>query len=196
VIPAQRADAGRPGHSAIDGLMRLVWEDAESHLRSLGEWLRAYQRVTHYLRALNVWEPPPHLLARTVLERAVRRAAGDGPSRVPLWLAMEEMHALLGEQDGASQDARDARAILQDSACWRTGAWLMDGGKHIAVEHAAGAARLLIERPVALAPVPIAAPSPMVPQPLDLYPLRRLLRALTDKVLRLRFGLPWKRRHA
>ncbi len=52
----------------------FLFDDAV--LRSMGEWLSTYQRVTHYFRALDVWQPPPHLLALVVLERALSKADG------------------------------------------------------------------------------------------------------------------------
>jgi hypothetical protein len=193
VIPAQAPAGDRPGHSAVDVFPRWLTrgEGGESFL-ALGEWLSAYQRVTHYLRVLNVWEPPPHLLARAVLERAVRRAGGDH-AMMPVGLAMEELHALLREQDGASQDPY---VVLTDSAGWRTGAWLAAGWKRITVSPDTGGAQTLSERAEGQRPLLAPSPAAMVPQPFDLYSARRLLRACADKIQRLRFGIRWKRRHA
>ena len=197
MTPAHPPAGGRAGHSRVDVFPRwLAREDSEVSCQALGEWFCAYQRVTHYLRVLNVWEPPPHLLARTILERAVGRAGGDHTVMVPVWLAMEELHALLREQEGATQDSHDPVAILTGSASWRTGAWLVPGGKRIAVGHDTGGRETLTERPEGQRPLLAPSPASMVPQPFDLYSARRLLRACTDRIQRLRFGLRWKRRHA
>lgn len=92
---------GHDDGGAVDVLLRyLVREDDDPLARSLGEWLRAYQRVTHYFRALDVWSPPPHLLAWAVLERAMRRTAG-AHGVAPTRLAMDEVQAMLREQGAA-----------------------------------------------------------------------------------------------
>ena len=197
LTPAHSPAGGRAGHSPVDVLPRwLARGDNEESFQALGEWLCAYQRVTHYLRVLNVWEPPPHLLARTILERAMRRAGGDHTVMVPVWLAMEELHALLREQDGATQDGHDPLVILTGSASWRTGAWLAPGGKRIAIGHDPSGGETPAERPEGQRPLLAPSPASMVPQPFDLYSARRLLRACADRIQRLRFGLRWKRRHA
>jgi hypothetical protein len=197
VTPAQPPAGGQPALPAVDAFPRwLVREDSGESFRALGEWLCAYQRVTHYLRVLNVWDPPPHLLARTVLERAVRRAGGDRAVMVPVGLAMEELHMLLQEQDGDRRDTQDPYVILTGSASWRTGAWLAADGKRIAVRADTAGAETLTERAEGQRPLLAPSPASMVPQPFDLYSARRLLRACADKVQRLRLGIRWKRRHA
>jgi hypothetical protein len=197
VTPVQPSAGDRSGHPAVDVFPRwLARGDSAESFGALGEWLSAYQRVTHYLRVLNVWEPPPHLLARTVLERAVRRAGGEPAVMVPVGLAMEELHALLREQDGAWQNSHDPYVILTGSASWRTGAWLAAGGKRIAVRPGTAGAETLTEGPEGQRPLLAPSPASMVPQPLDLYSARRLLRACADRIQRLRFGIRWKRHHA
>ena len=197
VTPARPPAGDRPGLLGVDVFPRwLARGDSGESFRALGEWLSAYQRVTHYLRVLNVWEPPPHLLARTVLERAVRRAGADHAVMVPVGLAMEELHALLWEQEGTSQNSHDPYVVLTGSASWRTGAWLAAGGKRIAVRPDSGGAETLTERPEGQRPLLAPSPASMVPQPFELYSARRLLRACADRIQRLRFGIRWKRRHA
>ena len=188
---------GRSGYSAVDVLPRcLAGRDSGESLRALGDWLSAYQRVTHYLRVLNVCEPPPHLLARTVLERAMRRIGGGRAVIVPVWLAMEELHALLREQDGASPDGHDLHAILTGSASWRTGAWIAVGEKRIAAGPDTGGAENITDRPEGQKPLLTPSPASMVAEPFELYSARRLVQACVDRALRLRFGIRWKRRHA
>ena len=197
VTPARPPAGDRPGLLGVDVFPRwLARGDSGESFRALGEWLSAYQRVTHYLRVLNVWEPPPHLLARTVLERAVRRAGGEHAVMVPVGLAMEELHALLREQDGAWQNSHDPYVILTGSASWRTSAWLAVGGKRIAVRPDIAGAETLTQRPDGQWPLLAPLPASMVPQPFELYSARRLLRACADRIQRLRFGIRWKRRHA
>jgi hypothetical protein len=182
--------------AAIDLLPQLLArEDTGTFLRSLGEWLSAYQRVTHYFRALDVWQPPPHLLAWVVLERAVSRTTGDHDTP-PLRLAMEEVHALLREQGGVLHDLPGASRPWYGSVWWRICSWLARDGRHITVQHDTGTALRLMRHPERLMAVPAPAPAPMVPQPLDLSPLRRLRNGLAAGTRHVRFGPRWRRRHA
>ena len=81
--------------TAIDVLLEwLVPRGDERLRRSIGEWLCAYQRLTHYCRALDIWSPPPHLLAWSVIERAVNRTSSDREV-APVRLALEELQAVL-----------------------------------------------------------------------------------------------------
>ena len=155
-------------------------------LKSFGEWLIAYQRVTHYFRTLHVWQPPPHLLALTVLERALSKADGDH-GLTPLRLAMDEVHTLLGQQASVSHDPDAASLNWRGSVCWRIGSWLADGAKQDGFRDPSEIYRLR--------PVPADAPGPMVPQPLEASPLTRAVRELTTGI-RLRLGAGWRRRHA
>ena len=160
-------------------------------LQSIGEWLSAYQRVTQYFRALDVWQPPPHLLALAILERALSKADG-GHGLTPLRLAMDEVHTLLGQQfseshDPASHDPAGAGLDWRGSVCWRIGSWLADGANPDALRDPSEIFRLR--------PVPADAPGPMVPQPLEASPLTRAARALTTGI-RVRLGAGSLRRHA
>jgi hypothetical protein len=151
-------------------------------LQSIGEWWKAYQRVTHYFRALDIWQPPPHLLALAVLERALRKADRDhGPT--PLRLAMDEVHALLGQQVPGPQGAAGASPDLRGSVCWRFGSSFADGAGRNALRDAREIDRLR--------PVPDDVPGPMVPQPLEPSVLMRAVRALTTGI-RLRLGIGWR----
>jgi hypothetical protein len=152
----------------------------------MGEWFSTYQRVTHYFRALEIWQPPPHLLALVVLDRALSKADG-GHGVTPLRVAMDEVHALLGQQASLTHGPAGADVDLFGSVCWRFGVRLTDGGKRDVLGDAGEASRLR--------PVPPAAPGPMVPQPLEASPLARAARALTAGI-RLRLGAGWRRRHA
>jgi hypothetical protein len=163
-----------------------VCDDAGVVLQSIGDWLSAYQRVTHYLRALDVWQPPPHLLALAVLERALSKADGDR-GVPPLRLAMDEVHTLLGQQVSVSHDPAGAGLDWRGSVCWRIGSWLADGAKHEALRDPSEIYRLR--------PVPAEAPGPMVPQPFEASPLTRAVRALTTGI-RVRVEAAWLRRHA
>ncbi len=155
-------------------------------VQSIGEWVNAYQRVTHYFRALDVWQPPPHLLALAVLERALSKAGGDhGPP--PLRLAMDEVHTLLGQQVPGPQGQAGASLDLRGSVCWRVGVSLADGAGRDALRDASEIHHLR--------PVPDNVPGPMVPQPLEPSVFTRAVRALTTGV-RLRLGAGWRRRHA
>lgn len=155
-------------------------------LQSIGDWLTAYQRVTHYFRTLDVWQPPPHLLALAVLERALSKADGDrGPTL--LRLAMDEVHTLLGQQVSTSHDPAGAGLDWRGSVCWRIGSWLADGAKHDALRDPSEIYRLR--------PVPAEVPGPMVPQRLEASPLTRAVRALTTGI-RVRLEAAWLRRHA
>ncbi len=153
----------------------------------MGEWLSTYQRVTHYFRALDVWQPPPHLLALVVLERALSKADG-AHGLTPLRLAMDEVHALLGRQAPVSHDLAEASPDWQGSVCWRIGSWLADGGKRDLLRDAG---EMSPPRPV-----PADAPGPMVPQPLEASPLTRAARAVASGIRHLRLGAGWRRRHA
>lgn len=155
-------------------------------LRSIGEWLNAYQRVTHYFRALDIWQPPPHLLALAVLERALSKADGDhGPP--PLRLAMDEVHTLLGQQVPAPPGPAGEGPDLRGSVCWRIGSSFADGAGRDALRDAREIHRWR--------PVPEDVPGPMVPQPLEPSALTRAVSALTTGV-RLRLVTAWHRRHA
>ncbi len=155
-------------------------------LQSIGEWMSAYQRVTHYFRVLDVWQPPPHVLALAVLERALSRTDGDR-GLTPLRLAMDEVHALLGQQVSTSHDPGAATLDSRGSVCWRISSWLADGAKPDALRDPGEIDRLR--------PVPADAPGPMIPQPLEVSPLTRAVRTLTAGI-RVRLEAGWLRRHA
>jgi hypothetical protein len=155
-------------------------------LRSIGEWVNAYQRVTHYFRALDIWQPPPHLLALAVLERALTKAGGD-QHPPPLRLAMDEVHTLLGQQVPVTEGAPGAGLDLRGSVSWRICSLFARGAGRDALPDAREIDRLR--------PVPDDVPGPMVPQPLEASVFARASRAVTTGI-RLRLGNGWRRRHA
>lgn len=161
-------------------------DDAGGVLQSIGEWLSAYQRATHYFRALEIWQPSPHLLALVVLERALTRADRDRGS-TPLRLAMDEVHALLGQQVSICRDPSGAGLDWRASVRSRIGSWLTDGAKQDTLRNP----REIHD----LRPVPPDAPGPMVPRPLEPFPLMGAVRALTAGI-RVRLEGTWLRRHA
>jgi hypothetical protein len=177
------AEVGR----VVDVLLKGIGHDgAGTLLQPLGEWLRAYQRTTHYFRALGIHEPPPHLLACAVVERALHRAATHRHNVSPLWLAMEEVHTLLWEQvrrpDGL------ASALGPDSVSWRVAASLD--------EEKAPALVAIPSGPERLKPLPDLLPAPMPPQSFELFSVRRLLDVIAGRAPHPAFGIVGKRRDA
>ena len=174
--------------SAFDALLKGIGHHgAGTLLPPLGEWLRAYQRATHYFRALDIHEPPPHLLACTAVERALHRAAERRNNVSPLWLAMEEVHTLLWEQVRQPDDS-SALAFGPDSVSWRVAASLVEGRARIPVS--------TLSRPEHLRPLPDPLPAPMAPQSFELFSVRRILDAIAGRPPRPAFGTVGKRRHA
>jgi hypothetical protein len=185
--------AHEAGVAAVDVLLGwLVRDDDDSLPRSLGEWLRAYQRVTHYFRALDVWSPPPHLLAWAVLERAVHRTAGDH-GVAPIRLAMDELQVMLREQGEAARAVPDPSVR---SGRWRIGSWPAGDGERMSVRHDAGSAPLVVPWTGRLTPVPTMVPAPMVPQPLEGSAFTRALTELTNRIRHFGLGSRWRRGHA
>jgi len=177
-------DVGR----ALDVLLRGMGHDgAGTFLQPLGEWLRAYQRATHYFRALDIHEPPPHLLAGAVVERALYRAARQRNNASPLWLAMEEVHTLLWEQVGRP-DGSSASSLGPDSVSWRIAASLDERRAPVPIG--------IPSRPERLRPLPDPLPAPMAPQSFELFSLRRLLDVIAGRAPRPAFGIVGKRRDA
>ncbi len=173
---------------AVDVLLKGIGHDgAGTLLQPLGEWLRAYQRATHYFRALDIHEPPPHLLACAVVERALHRATKHRNNVSPLWLAMEEVHTLLWEQV-RRPDGSSASALGPDSISWRVAASLDEGRAPVLVE--------VPSRPERLKPLPDPLPAPMAPQSFELLSLRRLLDVIAGRAPRPAFGIVGKRRDA
>jgi len=175
---------------ALDVLLRGIGHDGTGALlQPLGEWLRAYQRATHYFRALDIHEPPPHLLACAVVERALHRAAGQRNNVSPLWLAMEEVHTLLWEQVRRPDDS-SASALGPDSVSWRVAASLDEAKAPVPVGVG------IPSRPEHLRPLPDPLPAPMASQSFELFSLRRLLDVIAGRAPRPAFGIVGKRRDA
>lgn len=173
---------------ALDVLLRGIGRDgAGTLLQPLGEWLRAYQRATHYFRALDIHEPPPHLLACAVVQRALHRAAEHRNNVSPLWLAMEEVHTLLWEQVRRPDDS-SASAPGPESVSWRVAASLDEATAPVP----AG----IPSRPEHLRPLPDPVPAPMAPQSFELFSLKRLLDVIASRAPRPAFGIVGKRRDA
>jgi hypothetical protein len=173
---------------AFDVLLKGIGHDgAGTLLQPPGEWLRAYQRATHYFRALDIHEPPPHLLACAVVQRALHRAARHRNNVSPLWLAMEEVHTFLCEQV-RRPDGSPASALGPDSVSWRVAASLDEGRAPVL----AGTP----SRPEHLRPLPDPLPAPMAPQSFELFSLRRLLDVIAGRAPRPALGIVGKRRGA
>jgi hypothetical protein len=194
VTSARVGSAGEAG-SALDTLLRGAERRGAGTIGPpLGEWLRAYQRATHYFRALDIREPPPHLMACTVLERALRR---DPTNRIvnPLRLAMEEVHTLLWEQVRERVGSL-AGSLGQDSVCWRAAAWLAQGTVRIPAGTGTDGGAAAAPRPEGVRPLPDPVPAPMAPQSFEFFSLKRLLDAITGRWPRPAFGTTGKRPHA
>jgi hypothetical protein len=194
VMSAWIESAGEAG-PALDAVLRGAGRRvAGTIVEPLGEWLRAYQRATHYFRALDIREPPPHLLACAVLERALRR---DPTDRIvsPLGLAMQEVHTLLWEQ-GRERGGSLAGALGQDSVSWRATAWLAQGTMRTPARAVTDAGAGAAPRPEGMRPLPDPVPAPMAPQSFEFFSLRRLLYAIVGRGPRPAFGTIGKRPHA
>jgi len=181
---------------AFDALLKGIgYDGAGTLLQPPGEWLRAYQRATHYFRALDIHEPPPHLLACAVVERALHRAAQHRNNVSPLWLAMEEVHTLLWEQV-RRPDGPSASTLGPDSVSWRVAASLVWGRTRAPVGTNRNTDPAPPPRPEHLRPLPDPLPAPMAPQSFELFSLRRLLDVIAGRAPRPGFGIIRKRRHA
>jgi hypothetical protein len=179
---------------AFDALLKGIAHDgAGTLLQPLGEWLRAYQRATHYFRALDIHEPPPHLLACAVVERALHRAVTYRNNVSPLRLAMEEVHTLLWEQV-RQPDGSAAPALGPDSVSWRVAASLVERAARPSVGTNTNPATP--PRPEHMRPLPDPFPAPMAPQSFEPFSLRRMLDVIAGRAPRPAFGIIGKRRDA
>jgi len=170
---ARHSGAHPPGRATIDRLLALLVARGGAPIAGAsGEWVKAYQRVTHYLRAIDVWSPPPHVLAWRVVARAVLR----GGATPPLRRAMEEVHVMLSS--GRDAVRGPSRIAWEGSVRWRLGSWLEGGGCDVLKGDAPLPDAWGPQGP-APEPVPAAAPAAMIPQSLPSMTFGRLLTALS-----------------
>lgn len=146
------------------------------------DWSRAGERVTAYLVAMGVREPPEIAVLVERVRRQVETRAAAAPLEDPVEVAIEETHALLDrwlvselglEGDTNALFAARAAVLGGGLAGW-SARWAGLAGRSLAPEI----------RALSIGAVPEPAPLTMEPNPIDLF-LHRLTRRFSTALKRL-----------